>query len=171
MTGRLPGIILMAVGVILFIAVAAFLLVGSSAGQLGSGGLALGLVLMIIIVLPIISVGVVLYVRGGREAVEMARVSQERKLLSIVTARGSVGIADVALEMNASRDDVKAYLYDLVGKGLFSGYVNWQEGKLISQQAREMPRDKCPNCGGQLELAGKGVVQCPYCGSEIFLSA
>ena len=29
---------------------------------------------------------------------------------------------------------------------------------------------KCPNCGGQLELTGKGVISCPFCGSEIFLA-
>ncbi len=27
----------------------------------------------------------------------------------------------------------------------------------------------CPNCGGQLELGGKGIIKCPYCGAEIFL--
>ena len=29
---------------------------------------------------------------------------------------------------------------------------------------------ECPNCGGKLELAGKGIVTCPYCGVQIFLS-
>ena len=27
----------------------------------------------------------------------------------------------------------------------------------------------CPNCGGALELAGKGLIRCPYCGAEIFI--
>jgi DNA-directed RNA polymerase subunit RPC12/RpoP len=30
-------------------------------------------------------------------------------------------------------------------------------------------RQTCPNCGGELELAGKGLITCPYCGAEIFL--
>jgi hypothetical protein len=73
------------------------------------------------------------------------------------------------LELNATRDQVKEWIYDLVGKGLFTGYINWDEGILYSKQVSDMGTNKCPNCAGQLELAGKGVVGCPYCGTEIFL--
>jgi DNA-directed RNA polymerase subunit RPC12/RpoP len=60
---------------------------------------------------------------------------------------------------------------DLVGKNLFSGAINWKDGILYSKQASELKADrKCPNCGGQLELVGKGVIECPFCGSEVFLA-
>jgi DNA-directed RNA polymerase subunit RPC12/RpoP len=88
----------------------------------------------------------------------------------MVLTQGQVRVAEAALELSASRDQVKEWIYDLVGKGLFTGYINWDEGVLYSKQASEMGTNKCPNCGGQLELAGKGVVRCPYCGTEIFLS-
>ena len=29
---------------------------------------------------------------------------------------------------------------------------------------------KCPNCGGDLIFAGKGLISCPYCGSQVFLT-
>jgi len=29
---------------------------------------------------------------------------------------------------------------------------------------------KCPNCGGELAFAGKGLIECPWCGSEVFLT-
>ena len=59
---------------------------------------------------------------------------------------------------------------DLVGKNLFSGAINWQDGILYSKQASQMKADhKCPNCGGILELAGKDVIKCPFCGAEVFL--
>lgn len=99
----------------------------------------------------------------------MARVRKERELLNMVLTRGQVDIASMSLELNVGRDELRHYIYDLVGKGLFTGYVNWDRGMLYSRQVAEMPSDRCPNCGGQLELAGKGVVRCPYCGSEIFL--
>ena len=64
---------------------------------------------------------------------------------------------------------------DLVGKGLFTGYVDWKAGRLISQDATLLAnkiRDtgKCPNCGAPLSLAGKGLVKCEYCGAEYFLA-
>jgi tRNA(Ile2) C34 agmatinyltransferase TiaS len=27
---------------------------------------------------------------------------------------------------------------------------------------------RCPRCGGKLNLAGRGVIQCGHCGSEVF---
>jgi DNA-directed RNA polymerase subunit RPC12/RpoP len=75
----------------------------------------------------------------------------------------------VALEMNLTRDQIKEYIYDLVGKGLFTGYINWNDGVLYAREAAEMRTNKCPNCGGIRELVGKGIVKCPYCGSELFL--
>ena len=63
-----------------------------------------------------------------------------------------------------------ADLYDLVGLGLFTGYVDWRKGVLHSVEAAQLQgRQTCPNCGGELELAGKGLIRCPYCGAEIFL--
>src|SRR3712207_9585791 len=37
------------------------------------------------------------------------------------------------------------------------------------EAAQLQGRQTCPNCGGELELAGKGLIKCPYCGAEIFL--
>jgi ribosomal protein S27AE len=76
----------------------------------------------------------------------------------------------VALELDATRDRVKRWIYDLVHKGLFAGYINWDEGTLYSRDASQLHGHNCPNCGGEVELAGKGVVKCPYCGAEIFLT-
>jgi hypothetical protein len=84
--------------------------------------------------------------------------------------RGQVRIPELAIEMGISVDQVKTYVHDLVGKGLFTGYVDWKGGNLISQEASALQgRNTCPNCGGQLELGGKGIITCPYCGAEIFL--
>jgi DNA-directed RNA polymerase subunit RPC12/RpoP len=168
--GKTIGIILIAVGLVLLLAVAAMLGVFSASTGLNAGGLALGVVLIIVIVLPIIAAGVFLTVKGGQEAAEMAEVAQEKKLLNMIVTQGKISIGEAALELRLTRDQVKDYVYDLVGKGLFTGYVNWDDGMLISQQASQMPKNKCPNCGGQLELAGKGTVTCPYCGTDIFMS-
>jgi DNA-directed RNA polymerase subunit RPC12/RpoP len=164
------------IGLILIFAGLAIGLVGTSwlgttlaTGSLGPGGFALGLALLVLVVLPFIGFGVFFLVRGAAESRDMARVAQERRLLNMVMAQGKLPVAEAALEMNLSLDQVKAYIYDLVGKGLFTGYINWNDGILYAREAAEMRTNKCPNCGGERELVGKGIVRCPYCGSELFL--
>ena len=148
----------------------AWIVSNQSGGQLQSGGVILAAALVAVVALPLLGGGVFVLLRAAREDVELARVAKQRNLLNLVLTKGQVRIAEVALDMNASRDDVKAWLTDLVGKGLFSGYVNWEEGVLYSRQASQLKDNRCPNCGGEVKLAGKGVVTCPYCGTEIFLA-
>jgi len=77
----------------------------------------------------------------------------------------------VALEMQLPRDQIKEMVYALVGLGVFNGYINWDKGVLYSQQASQLRDLKaCPNCGGEIKLAGKGVASCRFCGTEFFLS-
>jgi hypothetical protein len=166
--GRTVGLILIVVAVI-FIVVAGLWLASGLGGRLDRSGFILGLLVVLILASPFVGVGVFLTVRGRGEEQQFAQAAQEKKLLNIVRTHGKADIADVALEMNLTRDQIKEYIYDLVGKGLFTGYINWDDGVLYAREAAEMQTTKCPNCGGVRELVGKGIVKCPYCGSELFL--
>jgi len=173
-SGRIVGIILIIFGVAAC-AIAGVWAAAEMASQnstLSLGGAALGLALAFFVVTaPAVGVGIYLLVKGRQEATELAEVEKERQLLNVVLTQGQVSIADLVLELKSNRDQVKAWIYDLVGKGLFSGYINWDEGILYSRQASSMREGKkCPNCGGELDFAGKGVIVCPYCGSELFLA-
>jgi len=168
-SGRVVGIILVAIGVVLGVAIAAWLLAGMSEGGLRTTGLVLGIVLMLILVLPFLAGGVYFVVRGQAEAREYAHIEREKRLLNMVSTQGKVQLAHAAVEMNVSMDQLKSYIYDLVGKGLFTGYIDWKSGTLFAAEAAKVGSTTCPNCGGVRELAGKGVVKCPYCGAELFL--
>ena len=168
-TGKTVGTILIIIGLVIA-ALGILWGLANLGGELETSGFVLVVGLSIILALPFLGVGAYLIVKGRSEEAQMAEVQKEKQLLNMVATQGQVSIGEVALELDVSRDQIKAWVYDLVGKGLFSGYINWDDGLLISRRAAELRGNKCPNCGGQVELSGKGVVSCPYCGSEIFLT-
>ncbi len=169
-SGKLIGMLLIAGGLLCGAIGTLWAVVQRASAKLDAGALIFAIGGMLIIALPLIGAGIYLFVAGGREEAEGKSIKQERHLLNLVNTQGQVRIAEAALELGLTRDELKALVYDLVGKGLFSGYINWDDGVLYSKQAAQLKTGSCPKCGAQLELAGKGVVQCKACGSDIFLS-
>ena len=169
-SAKTVGTLMTVGGALLLALVVAWVLQGVADDDVEGTGATLGIGLAAVILLPVILGGVFMLVKGRSESAELARVDQQRKLLNLVQTRGQVTIADLVLDLKSSRDQVQSDLVDLVGRGLFSGYVDWSKGTLYSVEASKLQgRQTCPNCGGQLKLAGKGLVKCPYCGAEIFL--
>ncbi len=162
MRTRIIGIVLIVVSLGVDVWLAAGLASGSRAT-----GLALGFVLFS---LPFLAVGIYLLMSSRGEIKAESKADKERAILNSVTTRGKVSVADLAIEGDLTRDQVRDYIYDLIGKDLFRGYVNWDRGELVSAEAAQIKDGSCPNCGGRLELAGKGLVRCPYCGTETYLS-
>jgi ribosomal protein S27AE len=171
-SGKMIGLGMIAAGAILGIAGGAWLISGMNEDKLEQSGAIFGLILLLgVVVLPLVGGGIFFVRKGAQEEQHMAKINEQRRLLDIVSTRGQVSIADLVLELKSSRDDVEKNLNELVGRGLFSGYVDWNKGMLYSVEASKLQGAQyCPNCGGKLELAGKGVVTCPYCGAQIFLS-
>jgi hypothetical protein len=170
-TGKTLGIILIVAGAGIVLLAILWLVAQAVAGKLDIAAAILGLGLAAIIAAPLIGIGVFMQVKGRQESKEMAYVQQERKLLGLIQAQGQINVAQAALEIGTTRDGLKGMIYDLVDKGFFAGYINWQEGMLYSQDAAKLKAgSRCPNCNGELQLAGKGVIRCPYCGTDIFLT-
>ncbi len=168
--GRLVGIILILIGLILSTVLGLWLVSNVAEGKLQSAAFILGLAgVLIVFFVPLVGAGGYLLIRGREEAREFVEVEKEKRVLNMVQTQGRVRVSDVALELNVSRDQVKDYIYDLVGKGLFTGYIDWKEGVLYAKEAAEMETNKCPNCGATREFVGKGIVKCEYCGAELFL--
>ena len=162
MRSRIIGIVLIVVSIGIDVWLGTGLATGSRATGIGLG--------FVLFSLPFLAVGIYLLLSARGEIKEESKADKERNILDAVMTRGKVTVADLAIEGNLSRDQVKGYVYDLIGKDLFRGYVNWDRGELVSAEAAQIKDGTCPNCGGRLELAGKGLVRCPYCGTEIYLS-
>ena len=167
MRTRLIGIALMLVG----LGFAAWLVTGlveATRADDPSSGYVLGLA---IFALPLCAVSLYLILSSRGEVREQTKADKERIILGAVMTRGRASIPDLAIECDLTREQVRDYIYDLIGKDLFRGYVNWEKGELVSAEAARIKADVCPNCGGEVELAGKGLVRCPFCGTETYLSA
>lgn len=170
-SGRLVGIILIVVGFGIAIIAGLWLASGVSSGQNDAGGALVGAGLAFIPVALLVGFGIYMYVQGGKEAESVSEMQKQRQLLDIVKSRGQVAVSDLALEMKTNVDTVKSMVQQLVGLQVFSGYINWDKGILYSSDASNLRGlEKCKNCGGDIKLAGKGVVVCPFCGTEYFLT-
>jgi hypothetical protein len=172
-SGRTIGSILIAAGIIIIAIVAVWLASGMQEGTLQGSGAIFGILFVVLfLVAPLVGGGIFFLTRGRAEEKLSERARGQRRLLDMLMTRGQLSIVDVALELGVTREQIESDLYDLVGLGLFTGFVDWRKGVLHSVEAAQLQgRQTCPNCGGELELAGKGLITCPYCGAEIFLGA
>jgi ribosomal protein S27AE len=171
-TGRVIGVILLVAGILLSLVCSLVAYTSTRAVEdqtAATGGATLGIAIAIILALPLIGAGIYLYVRGGAEAREMVEIKRQRKILDMVKTRGQVNISDLVFELRSNSEQVRNDIYKLVGMGLFTGYVNWDDGVLYSVEASKLTGNKCPRCGGEQAFAGKGVIKCQYCGAEVFL--
>ncbi len=169
-SGRIVGILLIIAGIALGVIGVGWLIASVATGNLGVTGAILGGALLALPILLLLGAGVFLLVRSGREAVVDAEREILRRILDMVQSKGQVPISDLVFEFKSTRDQVQNQVHALVGMGVFSGYVNWEEGVLYSAEAANLrDLDRCKHCGGELKLVGKGVIHCPFCGTEYFL--
>ena len=169
---RTVGIVLIVVAVGVCVIGGALLGVGFSSGNLQTAGAVLGFgLLFVFIVAPLAGVGIFSLVRGRSEESEDQEAAMQRKILDMVKTRGEVNVSDIIIELHSDMPTVQNMIYKLVGMGVFSGYVNWDKGELYSAEASALRDLKtCKNCGGAVSFAGKGILKCPYCGTEYFIS-
>jgi hypothetical protein len=169
-SGKTVGTILIVVGGVIFLAVAAFMASGVSSGALGGSGAVLGMILFGVVPLLLLGgVGAFLIVKGRSEAATMVEVRRKERLLGLIQAQGKAQLNTIMVELKMTRDQVKQDIYELVQQGLFSGYIDWPALTFYSSDAARVGSNKCPNCGGVRELVGQGIVRCPYCGVELFI--
>ena len=161
------GYILIGVGAIILL----FGIVWAFGGSIQTqGGRIVAIFFAAVVAAALIGFGLYTLNKGNLESGEDVVVKRQQKLLGMVMTQGKVNIGNTAIELGVTRDQTKQLIYDLIGKQLFSGYVDWDAGMLFSADASKIKNGTCPKCGGKLELAGKGLVKCPYCGSEVFAS-
>jgi hypothetical protein len=169
---RTVGILLIVAAVVICLVGIVVLAASLANSTVNIGGASFGFaLLMIVVVAPLAGFGVITLTRSRTEATQSAEADAMRKVLDMVKTRGKVNMSDVVIELKSDLPTVQSQLYRLVGMGIFSGYINWDEGVLYSEEASNLHgMTQCKHCGGSLTLAGKGVIKCPFCGTEYFLA-
>ena len=169
--GKTVGLILMIVSAALLLAFGAWVLTVFSTEETTRGGAVLGLLLAVGVMAPLFGIGAYLFRKGGQEQREYEQVAKEKQILNAVLTRGQVTVNELVVEMQLPQEEIEQMIHHLVGKQLFSGAIHWPQGVLYSVESQKLTGDsKCPNCGGDLKFAGKGLIVCPYCGSQVFLT-
>lgn len=172
-SGKLIGFVLVLIGLLIFLGAGAWGLVQMSgeAPEMDSAAFILLMVIAGFFALLFAGGGVIVLRQSAEEAIDQEEAERQRKIMDMVAARGEVEISMVAVELQVSTEEIRSTLERLVGLGVFSGYINWDKDMLYSADASQLREiQQCLNCGGDVKLAGKGVVQCPWCGTEYFLS-
>jgi hypothetical protein len=170
--GKTLGIILIIGGTLVGIIIVWLGSVYLREGSLTVGAVTLGIALgLMVLVLPQLGFGIYLWVKGSQTETALTHINDQRRLLSIIKTQGQINLDDLVVEMQSTKANVKEMIYHLVSMGLYSGYINWDEGVLYSQEANQLrTMGYCAHCNGELKLAGKGISQCPFCSTEYFLA-
>jgi hypothetical protein len=169
-TGRVVAGLLVGAGLLILLVGLGLLGALVVAGVVNIAGFVVGVFFVLIVAVPVMGAGIVLFVKAGQDNQAEAEAQKQRKILEMVATRGELRISDAAIELKATREQIQSWVYNLVGLGVFSGYINWDDGVLYSAGAAQLKSlDSCKKCGGKVSLAGKGVIKCQYCGTEYFV--
>jgi len=114
--------------------------------------------------------GATLWMWARREKQAAKPAKKLRSLWKLLKEQGKVKFEEIAAYLGISRAEVPKWIYKLGAAEAFTGYVDWKDGVLYSVEAGLLGEGKgCPQCGGRLEPAGKGIFKCQHCGAEVFL--
>ena len=114
--------------------------------------------------------GATLWMWARREEQAAKPAKKLRSLWKLLKEQGKVKFEEIAAHLGISKAEVPRWIYRLGAAEAFTGYVDWKDGVLYSAEADLLGEGKgCPQCGGRLEPAGKGIFKCQHCGTEVFL--
>jgi ribosomal protein S27AE len=94
---------------------------------------------------------------------------QQSQLLAWINLRGHITIEELAQLLRVSSVVTLDWIYQLVQRRQFAGYVNWKTRTLYAEAARKIgANSQCPECGGALVPASVQRIVCQSCGTEMF---
>jgi len=117
----------------------------------------------------------------GRVYSAAGLADRQHRLLEAVQRAGQISLDGLVAALGgpeaAPETVVVDWIYQLVQRGQFSGYINWPERTLYAAQAGRIgANSQCPCCGGKLGIQPVSTtllysppltIRCQHCGSEL----
>lgn len=135
MSRRWIGIAALVLGFVIT-AVAGFVL---AASQLTAGVLLARALIVFVIVLPIILLGIYLYVTSNTESSDLSETEMQLKLMDMIRQRGRVSLQELAAELKVTMGTVTHLVEDLESLDLFTGYIDWGNQIIYAVRPQELP--------------------------------
>jgi DNA-binding Lrp family transcriptional regulator len=96
---------------------------------------------------------------------------KQRNLLQWVNERGRIRLDELARLLKVSVETSTEWIYQLVEREQFDGYINWKQGLIYAATASKIgAASQCPQCGGMLSPAPGDCIVCLHCGTEAWSS-
>lgn len=96
---------------------------------------------------------------------------KQRQLIEWVNVRGRIRLDELARLLAVSVETTAEWIYQLVQRGQFNGYVNWGQRLVYASTAQKIGSESlCPQCGGQLSPAPGNCIVCLHCGTEAWVT-
>ncbi len=92
---------------------------------------------------------------------------REKRFLNIMEVQKQMRVLALAGVLKMSGQEFREYIHKIAAAGLFSGYVDWDEGLVCAMRSEEMAHE-CPKCKALRQTDGEDVAVCEWCGVELF---
>jgi hypothetical protein len=135
MSRRWVGIAAIVLGFVVTV-IAGFVL---AASQLTTGALFVRALIVFALVLPILLVGIYLYVTSNTESSDLSETELQLKLMDLIHERKRVSLQELAAELKVSMGTVARLVEDLDSLDIFMGYIDWGNQVIYAVRPETLP--------------------------------
>jgi hypothetical protein len=135
MSRRWVGITAIVLGFVITV-IAGFVL---AASQLTTGALFVRALIVFALVLPILLVGIYLYVTSNTESSELSETELQLKMMDLIRERKRVSLQELAAELKVSMGNVTRLVEDLDALDIFTGYIDWGNQVIYAVRPEMLP--------------------------------
>jgi hypothetical protein len=135
MSRRWVGIAAIVLGFLITV-IAGFVL---AASQLTTGALFVRALIVFALVLPILLVGIYLYVTSNTESSDLSETELQLKLMDLIRERKRVSLQELAAELKVSMGTVTRLVEDLDSLDIFTGYIDWGNQVIYAVRPEMLP--------------------------------